>query len=487
MPKRNKTALFKDLSKQIEGAVLDNGDEGYFSTINIDNSRISLEPELVVRPQHTLDVSNVLKYCNGKNCIPLTVKSGGHSATGYCLNAEGIVLDLARLSHIRYSTNRSHLIVGAGARWIDVYRFLHEHQDKRIVVGGGCPGVGVAGFLLGGGFSFLSRSFGLGSDNVDGIEVVTTAGNVHVIGRKSRGAEKDLFWAMQGGGGGNFAVATEFRLRLREVHHPLMVGQIVFPFYRIEEILEFYDNWIADKSIPDGLAVYGMMRTFPDPRNDGKPILTLQFTPIFNGPYQQGINAVKKLLALRPITSEFHAMTLPEWENFIGSATKVAGNSAYIRSVVMEKKRMAGASQVFKKYMVRRPSPNSFIVWTHTGGQISRRRGGAYPWRRARTVVEVKSLWDDNRPQDTRKNVEWAHKYFEELGHHGVGAYVNYIDPLLPNWQKRYYGRSYDRLCKVKKYWDPNGFFDFQQSIGSKFRPDVDTYPIDLSPLYRTI
>jgi FAD/FMN-containing dehydrogenase len=484
--RKDKTAWFKDLTKQIEGIVLDEGDEGYQSTINIDNSRVSLEPRLVVRPQHAKDVATVLKYCSGRNQIPLTAKSGGHSATGYCLNAEGIVLDLVRMSHIRYSKDKSHVVVGAGTRWIDIYNFLHEHHDKRIVVGGGCPGVGVSGFLLGGGFSFLSRSFGLGSDNVDGIEVVTARGTIHSIGSKSSGDEKDLFWAMQGGGGGNFGVATEFRLRLREVHHPLMVGQVVFPFYRIEEILDFYDRWIADTNFPDELAVYGMMRTFADPRNDGRPILTLRFTPIFNGPYQRGISALRKLTALKPITSVFHAMTLPEWENFIGSATKVAGNSAYIRSVAMAKNKMARAAQIHKRHMVRRPSQNSYIVWTHTGGQMRRKRRGAYPWRSGATVVEVKSLWDERSPRDTRKNVEWAHKYFEELGEHGMGAYINYIDPLLPNWQDAYYGRFWDRLCEVKEHWDPKGFFDFQQGIGSRFQPHVKRYPLDLSPLYRT-
>ncbi len=485
MANKDSTTWFKDLSKKIAGIVLDDGDEGYLSTIAIDNSRVSLEPKLVVRPEHEKDVEAVLKYCSGRHSIPLTVKSGGHSATGYCLNAEGIVLDLVRMSHVQYSKDKTHLIVGAGTRWIDVYNFLHRQQDKRIVVGGGCPGVGVGGFLLGGGFSFLSRSFGLGSDNVDGIEVVTVNGAC-TIGSKSQGDEKDLFWAMQGGGGGNFGIATRFRLRLREVHHPLMVGQIVFPFYRIEEVLGFYDEWIAGDGFPDELAVYGMMRTFPDPRNEGRPILTLRFTPIYNGPYQRGINAVRKLTALKPITSEFHAMTLPQWENFIGSATRVAGNSAYIRSVVMGKKKMSGASDVFKKYMVRRPSPDSYIVWTHTGGQIARSRRGAYPWRRAQTVVEVKSLWDQKQPRDMRKNVEWAHRFFEELGGHGMGAYINYIDPLLPDWQQAYYGRSWDQLCKVKKRWDPKGFFDFQQGIDSKFQPDVSKYPLDLSPLRRT-
>ena len=61
----------------------------------------------------------------------------------------------------------------------------------------------------------------------------------------------------------------------------------------------------------------------------------------------------------------------------------------------------------------------------------------------------------------------------------------NYVDPLLDDWQKAYYGPYYDRLLNVKKQWDTTGFFDFQQGVGSDFEPDLEK-PIDLSPLNRT-
>jgi len=365
---KNTVAIFRDLRRLMMGAVLDSGDEGYVSAISIDNSRVSHEPILVVQPKNTDDVQKVIGYC-ASNDIRLTVKSGGHSANGYCLNSVGIVLDLVQMNSIKYSDDHNDLIVEAGIRWIDVYNFLKHEGDQRIVVGGGCPGVGVGGFLLGGGYSFLSRSLGLGSDNIEEIDLVAPDGRVYSVGPQSKDKnEKDLFWSMQGGGGGNFAIVTKFRLKLRKVHHPLMVGQVVFPFYRIDEVLSFYDKWSA--RLPNEMAVYGMMRNFSDPRNGGRPILTLRFTPIFNGPYEMGVEKLQPLLKLGPISSEFHAMTLPQWESFIGSATQVRGSSAYIRSVVMKEKCMAGAADVFKAHMARRPSQDSYIVWTQTGGAM---------------------------------------------------------------------------------------------------------------------
>jgi len=475
----NRVALFREISKLIKGFVLDSGDPGYADTCAIDNGRVNHEPLLVVRPINTLDVAAVVKYCV-KNGIKFTVKSGGHGANGYCLNSIGIVIDLVHMNTIRYS-GKHNIVVGAGTRWISIYDFLRERQDSRIVVGGGCPSVGVGGFLLGGGYSFLSRSLGLGSDNINSMEFVDADGDVHTVNSQS---EPDLFWALRGGGGGNFGIVTKFNIKLRTVHKPLMVGQIAFPFHRVDEILTFYDRW--SQTLPDTMAVYGMLRNFPDPRRLGEPILSVRFTPVFNGPYEEGIDKLRPLLELKPITSEFHAMTLPEWEQYIGSATLVDGRSAYIRSLVFQKAKMHEAAPTFREHMPTRPTAESYIVWTHLGGEVDN-SDSAYAHRGASAVVEVKSLWPSAEPHLARPNVEWAHRFFDALEEFSSGAYLNYIDPLLADWQTKYYGDAgWRKLTKLKSTWDKHGVFDFQQGIGSTYTPDTN-YPLDLSPLDITI
>ena len=482
----NAYEIIRELGPQIQGALMDSGDQGYAETIAIDNSRVTREPLVVVRPDNASDISTTLQFCQQNN-VPLTTKSGGHSATGYALNNLGIVLDLVRLNHIEY-VGQDEVRVGAGTRWIEVYDFLHARGDRRIIVGGGCPTVGVGGFLLGAGFSFLSRSLGLGSDNISALKIVTANGEERNIKRSSKNKhDQDLFWALQGGGGGNFGVVTEFTLKLREVHEPLMVGQIAFPFFRIEEILPFYDKFAA--SLPNEMALYGMMRNFPDPRNNNQDIFTLRFTPVYNGKFEDGIKLLEPLLAKQPFLAEFYAMTLPEWENFIGSATQVKGHAAYIKSVVMKKNQMHKATRVFMEHMAIRPSQDSYIVWTHTGGAIKDGPDTAYPHRDAEVVIELKSLWDESNPQQTRANVQWAYNFFTDLEPYASGAYINYIDPLLPGWTKKYYGKNYSRLVNLKNEWDPTGFFDFQQGIGSKFEPGAP-FPngdLDLSPLNWTL
>lgn len=66
------------------------------------------------------------------------------------------------------------------------------------------------GYYLGGGWSFLSRSYGLGIDTLVSIKMVLADGSIMILNNTCKGLCSDLWWAMRGGGGGNFGVVTEF-------------------------------------------------------------------------------------------------------------------------------------------------------------------------------------------------------------------------------------------------------------------------------------
>jgi hypothetical protein len=374
-----------------------------------------------------------------------------------------------------------------GARWIQVYDYLQQQKSKYAVIGGGCGTVGLGGYLLGGGYSFVSRSYGLASDNVEQIEVVTSDG-IHSLHRgMSDPKEEELRWALLGGGGGNFGVVTKVELKLHQTPTPrLMMGQIAFPFERLSEMLDFYNEWIV--TLPDQMAVYGMLRRFPDPRNGGLLTLELHLNPIFNGSFSEGVALLQPLMKRHPKSVELYAMTLPEWENYVGNGTSINGRSAYIRSAVLGRGSLTGdVAHILGKGMETAPSKDSFVVWTHTGGKIRALDNdeSCFAHRDGEFAFELKAIWDALSPQEARPNVEWAVEFFDALGKHSQGSYLNYIDPLLEDWQTKYYGSHYQRLVKIKDSWDPMKQFNFQQAIGSQFSPNR-RIPLDLSPLLRT-
>src|SRR5262249_54133762 len=83
----------------------------------------------------------LVKYCSYRE-IQLSVKSGGHGATGYCLNSGGVVVDLGSMTSMSKRESDGTLQVGMGARWLQVYELLNSDQGQRMAIGGGCGGGG---------------------------------------------------------------------------------------------------------------------------------------------------------------------------------------------------------------------------------------------------------------------------------------------------------------------------------------------------------
>lgn len=473
------------LQRRLSGAVLLPGSAAYQAAVQIDNGRVQLHPRFIVQANSTQDVVLTLQYAQ-RHGLRLTTKGGGHSATGYSLNTGGVVIDLSLMTHIELDAKERIVKVQMGARWHDVYVYLINSGTGLIPIGGGCPTVGIPGFMQGGGYSFVSRSYGLSVDNLIAITLVTVDGQVRRICADAPDAlDRDLFWACRGGGGGNWGVAIDMEIR---VHQPntekMLTGGFRYAPERAQEVLGFYNKWV--ETLPNEMALYGIWGQSPDPSNPNAMIQTFGFTAIYNGAFGEGAKLLQPLLELGPLTVSLNQITLPEFELINGATTLVGSRSAYIRAGMMPPGAFKPeAIAVFERFMASAPSTDSFIVWTHAGGQIEAvpDDSTAFAHRAARFVPELKAIW--TRPQDARVNIEWAHAFFDALEPFFTGAYVNYIDPLLGDWTKKYYLDHYPRLLSIKTKCDPNNFLAFQQGIGSAFEPDL-SQPLDLAPLNRT-
>ncbi len=478
-----------ELIRQLSGYVLQPGDPNYESAIAIDNGRIQLRPRLIIRPLVVEDVLTGYNFAVANN-LPFNIKGGGHSAAGYCLNDNGVVIDMRHLNKISFNKKKESITAQMGVIWKDLYQFMLDTGTGLIPVGGGCPTVAPPGFMQGGGYSFVSRSYGMSVDSLLAIQIVTPDGQLrHIDTESSSKEDQDIFWAIRGGGGGNWGIIVEMEMR---VHKPfsekMLVGQIRYPLESVEDVLGYYNEWV--ETIPNAMTAYGFIGNQPDPLDATKNVKTIGLTPVFNGEWAEGMDLLKGLLKIAPINTDLRNMTLPEWEFYNGYITLVGSRSAYMRSLIIPKGGMNNkVAKVIKEYMDMAPSPASFAVWTLIGGAIEEKAPDetAYFFRQARFIPEVKSIWDQDKPGDTLANVEWAYSFFEawRVAGNAVGAYVNYIDPLLHDWPKMYYGDNYERLLKIKKDVDPKNLFNFQQSVGSPFNPPPPPLT-DLSPLNRT-
>jgi len=105
-------------------------------------SACSVEPGVVE------DVSIILQVL-GSTRTAFAVKGGGHSTNVGFSSTTGVQIAMTRFNEVTLSADSSTVDVGTGLVWDDVYSSLDGSGVN--VVGGRVPGVGVAGFTLGGG------------------------------------------------------------------------------------------------------------------------------------------------------------------------------------------------------------------------------------------------------------------------------------------------------------------------------------------------
>lgn len=179
------------------------------------------------------------------------IRSGGHSpVSGAATIKGGVVIDLGLFHEVTPTEDGSSVVIGAGARWMDVSKVLDE--KGLAVVGGRNSAVGVGGLTLGGkfpfftfalaplfgfdcesepwenplaaptfhptrtnpdaqlgGLSFFSPQFGLVCSNIISYELVLASG---AITTASASTNPDLWRALKGGSN-NFGIVTRFRAR----------------------------------------------------------------------------------------------------------------------------------------------------------------------------------------------------------------------------------------------------------------------------------
>jgi FAD/FMN-containing dehydrogenase len=222
-------AACRELFRELKNPYYVGDDPALTQTCGWVDAWISTPSVYSVAAESSADVAAAVNFARARN-LRLVVRGGGHSYLGTSTAPDSLQVWTRRMNRIVMHdafvaagcAGRAEPVpavsVGAGAIWMHTYNAVTT-KGGRIVQGGGCGTVGVAGLIQGGGFGTYSKRFGTAAANLLEAEVVTADGAVRIANACTH---PDLFWALKGGGGGTFGVVTRVTLRTHEM--PNTVG-----------------------------------------------------------------------------------------------------------------------------------------------------------------------------------------------------------------------------------------------------------------------
>ncbi|KAG0695061.1 hypothetical protein DFH29DRAFT_814582 [Suillus ampliporus] len=198
--------------------------------------------ECSFEPGTPLDVGIALQIL-GKTKTPFAVKGGGHTSNPGFSSTTGVQIAMSRFSDVTYDAPSQTTTIGAGLIWDDVYAALEPYGVN--VVGGRVSGVGVAGFTLGGGYSWLTNQYGLTIDTVQSFELAMPNGAVLNV---TAASEPDLFFGLRGGFN-NFGIVTRFTLKTFP-QSQVWGGIIMYTANELDLVNQATANFVANITDP---------------------------------------------------------------------------------------------------------------------------------------------------------------------------------------------------------------------------------------------
>jgi FAD binding domain len=437
-------ADFSELS--IRGRVATPDDADWDEARQAWNLAADQRPAAVAFVQSADDVAKVVGFARD-NDLKVAGQGTGHGAVALGAGADTIVIKTERMRGVEVTDDTARVEAGVLAEEVGGA----AHEKGRSFLPGTSPNVGVVGYSLGGGLSWLGRKYGWACNNITAIELVTADGEPRTVDRDS---EPDLFWALRGGGGG-YAIVTALHVELNPVTEAY-AGGMLFPPELAAEGLRRYRDWTAET--PDEVSSMLRFLNLPPLPDIPEPIRGKKWLAIMAaciGSREEGEKAIAPLMEIgEPAMSTFdqvpstallriamdpeppvpglgHHMTLSELpDSAIEAFVEAAGPDSDSPLLLAEVRELGGA--------LGRPAEN----------------GGALDKLDAEYVVlGIGMLMDPamrdpiegqlDKMTDTLK--PWA----------AEGGYFNYaerpcdVDAILP-------AETCERLAQVKRSWDPD-------------------------------
>jgi FAD/FMN-containing dehydrogenase len=462
------------LATSITGKLLRPGDAGYNTVRLVENPRYdSARPLAILTAASAADVAAGLAFA-AKYAVPLALRSGGHSYTGWSSGGatgsgmpSSLVIDTRGMTAV--TLNPDHTVrIGAGASLAEVYSVVGT--AGRAIGAGSCATVGATGLTLGGGVGVLVREFGLASDQLHEVEIVTADGSVRTA---NAGTNADLFWACRGGGGGHLGVVTALTMTTRPAPQ-VTTFSLRWPFAAAAAVIRAWQSW-APTADPQLWSTLKLLGGSTHPSGPGvylagtwlgqKAALAGQLAPFLRAvgatPSHNGATTLSYLAAMMSYAGCAN-IPLAKCQTGAGGALR-RSSSAATSHVAYEALDDTGIA-----IMIARVTAVAGVRGIAEGGVSLDALGGAvgslapdataFPHRRALMTVQYTATFADGA--DPAPFDAYVRGFRAALvPKWGNGAYVNYADASLPDAATAYFGDNAARLASIRKKYDPRGMF----------------------------
>ncbi|GAB3948252.1 FAD-binding oxidoreductase [Kribbella albertanoniae] len=439
------------------GVLLRDGDAAYDEARAIFNSMIDKRPAAIAQCESAADVQAAIRY-GVEQRLEIAVRGGGHGVAGTALSEGGLVVDLRRMNSVQVDPEARIARVGGGATWGDFDRATQKYLLA--TTGGRVSTTGVAGLTLGGGSGWLERKFGLASDSLISVELVTADGQL-VIADETRNSE--LFWALHGGGG-NFGVATSLTFRLQDLPATTL-ALLLWPASAGPDVLRAYRD-LVEQGVPEELGggvIYltGPPEEFVPAHLQGQ--LAVGLAGVYAGTEAELREVFAPMFALSPdgvLIAEMPYADIqsalddpPGFRNYWSAEHLASFPDPAIQVFADRSADMVSPS----------PSQQAIVPW---GGAVRRAaEQWPQPHREAAWVAHPLGLWTD--PADDEQGIRWARAVCADLAEWSTGyVYLNFIGDEGRSRVIAGFGEdNYRRLAKVKSEFDPGNLFHLNQNI----------------------
>jgi len=447
----------------LRGPLLRVGDPGYDDIRRIWNGMMDKRPALIARCQGTADVINAVNFARD-NSILLAVRGGGHNVAGFSSCDGGLMIDLSLMNGVHVDARAGIVRAQGGCTLGDLDR---ETQVFGLAVPAGVvSATGIAGLTLGGGTGWQTRKRGLTIDNLISVDIVTADGKARVA---SETENKDLFWAVRGGGG-NFGVVTSFEYRAYPVGPTVMLCAPFYPFEMSGRVIRAFRDFMREAPAEFGAALLFWSVPanpyFPQ-EHHGKPAVIPVL--VYVGDVAEGDRLTKPLRSMgAPLVDLSGPYPWTGLQAMFDPFVPKAALQYYWKNLYLK----SDDDEVLD-YLIdvaaTLPSRYTYLVFQPLAGAIGRVAADATAFgpRNMNYMFEFDSMWSD--PADAEKNISWTRQKWADLHKYSNGGlYINFPgfgeegEKLV---RSAVGNASYERLAQVKAKYDPKNLFRLNQNI----------------------